>query len=71
MTSHIDTSMSSPSPVSCARLAAAATATLANVPAIHSLVRPPAWNGTLSGLPRRIRPPDSACTTNSVVGRSA
>src|SRR5690349_16700479 len=42
-----------------------------NVPASHSLVRPPAWNGTPRGEPRTSSPPDSACTTNSLVGRSA
>ena len=50
------------------RRAAAATAIAENVPASHSLVRPPAWNGTLRTEPRPTSPPDSACTMNSVVG---
>ena len=71
ITSAIEKSMWSPCPVRCARRAAAATAIAENVPANHSLVRPPAWNGTLRTEPRPTRPPDSACTMNSVVGRSA
>ncbi len=71
ITSAIEKSMWSPRPVRCARRAAAATAMAENVPANHSLVRPPAWNGTLRTDPRPTSPPDSACTMNSVVGRSA
>src|SRR3954465_107212 len=63
--------MWSPCPERAARRAAAATAIAENVPASHSLVRPPAWNGTLRTEPRPTSPPDSACTMNSVVGRSA
>ena len=71
MTSLIAKSTISPWPVRCARSAAAVTATLANVPDSHSLVRPPAWNGTWVTDPRPTRPPDSACTMNSLTGRSA
>ncbi len=63
--------MWSPMPVRIARRIDARATTAANVPLIHSLMRPPCWNGGSSAGPRKSSVPDSAWTVKSVAGRPA
>jgi hypothetical protein len=71
MTSSSEKSMCSPRPSPRARRTAASAATAANVPPIHSVVRPPAITGGCEASPRVAIEPDSAWTVNSVAGRPA